>query len=103
MIIDGVVYREGHPSWCTCDECEAGHPGKREFFAAAERIGKGAQVHEDYECGDCGSMQMLLCERCGSGYCMACALIGGTSPAEAMADHQSFLAKHAHSEVSNDA
>ena len=38
MIIDGVVYREGHPSWCTCDECEAEHPGKRAFFAAYERM-----------------------------------------------------------------
>ena len=27
-VIDGLVYREGHPSWCTCDECEAEHPAK---------------------------------------------------------------------------
>lgn len=38
MIIDGEVYREGHPSYCLCDDCEAEHPGKRDFFAAADRI-----------------------------------------------------------------
>lgn len=103
MIIDGQVYREGHPSWCTCDECEAEHPGKQALFAAAERIGHDAQLREDDECGDCGSTQMLSCERCGRGYCMACALIGGTSPKEAMADHQGFLAEHAHREASTDA
>ena len=34
MIIDGQVYREGHPYWCLCDECEDATPGKREFFSA---------------------------------------------------------------------